>query len=759
MAKMTDTEILNAVERAERASLGWGDGQLSYERETMLEYYNQEPYGNEIEGRSQIVTSEVADTVEWILPSLLKIFTSGDKAVEFDPQGPEDYQAAKEATDTCNYVFYHQNRGFHILYTMFKDALIQKNGYVKVYYDKYDRKKKESYQGLTDDQLTMLVQDGSEIIGHTEYQGVDQNQQPVTLHDVQIEITEPYGKVCLEPVPPEETLVSQELRDVDVQKAHFFGHRRKLTISDLKEMGFDTSDISSDDNWLDTSLEAQARNQFVEMNNYQNSTREVDESMRFVWVTEAYIRMDIDGDGIAELVKVIKVPGKVLDYEEVEVIPFAAITPIIMSHRHHGKSLAEVVADLQLLKSTITRQVLDNIYLTNSPRQAVLSNIDGSPQANLDDLLTVRPGGIVREYQPNAVRDLTIPFMGVAGLQVMEYLDGVKENRTGVTRYNQGIDANSLNKTASGINSIMTASQQRIELIARVFAETGVTQIFKLIMKNLAMYHGRELTIRLDKEFVSYDPRNWNTEMDVVINVGIGTGNKDAQLVHLQTIAQSQALAVQAGGLGKLVTLKNIYNTQAKICQNAGFKDVNDFWTDPDTVPQQAQQQPPDPKMVEVQGKMQLQQAEMQQNAQLEQGKMQYGLHLEQVKKQADDQRLQAEMYVKQAEMDRQSRSEEARMELEKYKAELAAATQILASEISAKNQADLQMLKAEQSASEQFAESMDKAQQSEAQNAQSNQLAQMHKEAMGRITDVLKQLTKPKSVVRGPDGKIVGVQ
>jgi hypothetical protein len=692
---MNDQEILAAVEAEEKRALGWGDGELSQERETLLRYYNQEPYGNEVEGRSQIVTSEVADTVEWILPSLLKIFTASDKAVEFDPQGPEDIEAAEQATDSVNYVFYRQNAGFVALYSFFKDALIQKNGYIKVFYEQTDKKRKEQYQGLTDDELAMLLQDESiEVVAHTAYpvapmMGLEQEEAPepgeveenaqnpaMQLHDVVIQRTEKSGTVRVLPVPPEEILVSPDLNTVNVQDAPFFAHRTQKTISDLREMGYEVDDLGGDDTFIENSGERLARRVYDEEEMY-NHTDSTDPSMRRVWVTEAYIRLDVDGDGIAELKKVVKAGGKVLETDDAEVIPFASITPIIMTHRHMGKSVAELVADLQIIKSTILRQTLDNVYLTNAPQRAVLASANGTVQANLDDLLTVRPGGIVREYAPGAVRDLTVPFMGQAGLQMMEYMDTVRENRTGVTRYNQGIDSNSLNKTASGITQIMTASQQRIELIARIFAETGVKQLFKLILHCLGKYHGRELIIRLKGEFVAYDPRNWSTEMDLVVSVGLGTGNKDQQLMHLTQMAQAQAEAVKGGGLGKIVTLKNIYNVQAKIAENAGFKDVESFWTDPETVP--PEQPKPDPEMQKVEAQKALDQQKLQAQQEMNQAQLQNdqmkGAAQMQLERDKASQQMDLEQFKAQKAAELEQFKAEKAAELEAFKAQMQAQT------------------------------------------------------------------------------------
>lgn len=672
---MTDTELLKIVDQEEYQSLGRSGGELSKERELALKYYNGDAYGNEEEGRSQVVTTEVADTVEWMLPSLLKIFTASDKAVEFEPERPNDEEAAKQATDTCNYVFYRQNEGFLALYTFFKDALIQKNGYLKVWYEKKKESRKESYQGLTLAQLQVLLStDGIELISATSYPDpTAPAPQPMAgavagalgspmvpdLYDVQIEITETKGKVRVVPVPPEEMRVSTRLNTVSMQDAPFVAHVCEKTISELKEMGFDTDQLD-EEGYEDTNVELTgewiARHRLQEEGLYKGADETSDPSMRKVWVTEAYLRVDFDGDGIAELRKVIKTGRTILENEEVPVIPFAAITPIVNTHRHFGRSVAELVMDLQLIKSTITRQTLDNVYFTNSPRQAVLADSQGNVQANLEDLLTVRPGGIVREYTANAVRPLTVPFMAQHGLQMMEYLDSVRENRTGVTRYNQGADANTLNKTAHGISQIMSASQQRIELIARIFAETGVKELFKLILHCLSEYGDKAMTIRLRDKFIEVDPRTWSNGFDMTINVGLGTGNKDQMLVHLQQIGQAQFAMLQAGL--PIVTPENIYKAQARIVENAGFKNVEEFWTDPSAPPDPSKPPKPpapDPAAMKMQQEQQMMQQKMQMDAQMAQQQAQIDAQMAQHKAQLDaqiaQQKAAADQVMKEREM------------------------------------------------------------------------------------------------------------
>lgn len=726
MKAMGDLELVSIIEAQEKRALGYGDGELSHQRADALKFYNGEPLGNEVEGRSQVRTSEVFNTVEWLLPSLLQIFTSSDKAVEFEPERPNDEEGAKQSTTACNYVFYRQNNGVIIMHTFFKDALLEKNGYVEVYYDKSERTRKESYKGLSREQLIQLVNDeGVELLEATSYPDPTYQPQPMEgmqpdpmaagvadavapeLYDVRVSVTGQQGKVCIENVAPEEMLIETSHKDVDLANCNFVERRFQKTISELEELGYDTDEIVAtleDTSVVQTSAEFLARQQYDEEKLYTDEDTE-DPTMRKVWVRKTFIRVDYDGDGVAELRRVVSVGKTILENEETDVIPFASCTPIIQPHRHIGKSMADVTMELEKINTTLTRQILDNIYLTNSPRIVIQSTPEGAPMANLDDLLTVRPGGVVRHWGSQAPAPLTVPFMGQYGIQALEYMNTVLESRTGVTKYNQGLDANSLNKTAHGISQIMTASQQRTQLIARVFAE-GVKQIFKLIQHCLMTYQDKAMIIRLTDGFIEVDPRSWSDGYDMTINVGLGTGDKDQQLAHLMKIAEAQFQYLQLGA--PIVTMENVYTTQTKLIENAGFKNVEDFWTDPKNA--QPQEKKPDPAMQAEQAKMQLEGAKMQQSAQMEQQKAQMQaqaeqmkaqqtVQLEQMKMQAAQQseamrvqsdqqieaaRLQAAQQTEQIKAQSAAQLEAARIEFDRWKAQLEAETKITVAQISA---------------------------------------------------------------------------
>ncbi len=593
MARMRDDEILALCRAQLQSALGFLNGKLAQARLKALQFYNAEPYGNEVEGASQIVTTEVRDTIESAMPSLMKVFMSGEKVAQFDPTGPEDEAVAEQATDYANYIFTKDNDGFGVLQTAFRDGLIQKQGVVKIFWEEATDYRKETSQGLTEEQFQqILAPDEVEAVAHTEYAGTETasapamdapSPVPAMLHDVIVRRARKSGRVRIVNVPPEEFLISR--RASSLADASFVAHRVKKTASELISAGYDRAlvDELSGDEGLDLNEERLER--FRGEDEAPTAMRPVgDPATREIWLSECYLPIDVDGDGIAELRK-ITIAGDsasvLLDNEEIDSLPFRAWTPIPQPHKFFGLSLADLTMDLQLAQSTVVRQLLDNMYRVNNGRAAI------SGKVNIEDMLTVRPGGLVRMTDPNVMPEghimpLVTPPLGNMAYPLLEFLDAKQETRTGITRYNQGLDANSLNQTASGLNIITGYAQQRQELIARNAAEMLVAGIFKSILALVCKHQPAARILRLRNRWVPMDPRGWNDQMDVTVTVGLGTGNKDQQLAHLTMILQMQQQAMQQLGPGNpLVGLDNIYNTLARICENAGLKSPAPYFKDP----------------------------------------------------------------------------------------------------------------------------------------------------------------------------------
>jgi hypothetical protein len=582
---VTDDELKSLIDEEVRGAVGYNSSELSNQRRTALEYFYGEPFGNEMEGRSTYVSPDVRDTILWIMPSLMRIFTGGDHIVRFEPQGPEDEQAADQATDYVNHVFQKQNDGFLTLHTWFMDALMSKNGFVKVYWEEYDDYKTTTYDGLTEDEFAYLAQDEkTEILEHSQFPG------PMgMLHAVKIRSKKNHGKCSVVPVPPEEVLVNRHPVS-PLSKNRFIAHRRKVTISELKEMGFKDVDDLQGDEGDEFNEEKIARFSFDETDEGTQDEHKRPET-REVWLSECFVKVDFDGDGIAEDRTILKAGNRILSNEEGHSCRLVTLTPIPLPHKLYGMSIADLVMDLQLLKSTIFRQILDNMYLANNGRYMALDGM-----VNIDDLLTSRPGGIVRVKTFDAVKPMQPPLLGAPAFNLLEYVDHIKDVRTGVNRDLQGLDPDTINKTATAQSNRLGAAQSRIELIARIFAETGVKDLFYAILETVQKHQKQAQVIRLRNEWVTMDPQEWQNKFDLSVSVGLGTGSKDSIIGGLLETLKLQFTMLQGGLPG--VTPKNVYNTAMELLKAQSIKSGDLFFTDPDTVPPQPQQ--PDPALLKA---------------------------------------------------------------------------------------------------------------------------------------------------------------
>jgi len=628
---MTKRELASHLEQEISSALGYKDGKLTDQRSDAMDRYYGKKYGNEQEGRSQIVTRDVADVIEWIMPSLMKIFTSGDKVVQFEPQGPEDVEMAKQSTDYVNYVIMRQNPGFSIIYQWFKDALLQKNGIVKHYWDDTTEVLKEEYKNLTEEEfMALLMDDNVEVKQHTQ-NGGDQEEEMMSLqpqevtHDVVVNRTYEDGQVRIEAVPPEEFLIDKYAKTIDT--ARFVGHRVKRTKSELIQQGYSKSKIDN----VFSNDEAEHKAERLSRFSYEQDQSPEGDIDDGVWVTECYLRVDYDNDGIAELRKVTKVGNELLDNEAVDSVPFSSLTPIPMPHKFYGLSIYDLISDLQLIKTTLMRNLLDNMYLTNNGRYEVVEG-----QVNLDDLMTSRPGGIVRVRTPGAVNPLATPQLDQNSFNMLGYLDSIREERTGVSKQSMGLSEGGLksHQTATGVGQVMTAAQQKIELIARIFAETGMKDLANSVYMLVQRYEKPEKIVKLNNTWTTLKPSEWKEKMDCVAQVGLGFGNKDMNLMHLGRLTQTIQMIAQHPAAGMMLKPKNVYNLVAEQIKAMGMKNVDDFITDPgdQDVPQnqgpspeeQAQQAEAQLKAKEIEVKMQkiqqesaIRQQEMQLEAQL----------------------------------------------------------------------------------------------------------------------------------------------
>tara|TARA_R110001592_G_scaffold231741_1_gene488887 strand:+ start:591 stop:2633 length:2043 start_codon:yes stop_codon:yes gene_type:complete len=601
MAKMTNDELASKLSNEIDSATGNFNTELSEQREQSMKYYLGEPFGNEIEGRSEIVTTDVRDTIEYIMPSLMRIFTTHNNVAEFEPEGPEDVEMAQQATDYVNYVFNRQNNGFKVLYDVFKDALISKTGIVKHYWEEKTEVSTENYTNLTEiEYQSILANDDLEVIEHTEnvvQKAVTDDfgnliSPKVSEHDVKVKKTKDNGQVRVVSVPPEEFLVSR--RSTSIEDANFVCHRVKKTVSDLILEGYDPKIVEELPTY--TQNNAEYDEERLARFSFDDDSVPADEGegpSRKVWLEECYIHLDYDGDGIAELRKITKGGNIILDNEEIDSVPFSTICPLPIPHKFHGMSIADTVQDIQLIKSTIMRNLLDNMYLTNNARYAVLAG-----QVELDDLLSSKPGGIVRMRAPGAVTALPTPQIQPYAFQMVQYLDGIREERSGVSKMTQGLNPDVLTShvTSGAISAATESSMQRIELIARIFAETGIKDLFRNIYSLIQRYENRQKMAYLNGKFVPIDVSRWKEKLNCTVNVGVGSGSQNSKMQTMSGIMNILQTVVQNGGMGSLVTTQNLYNAISEFIAQSGYKNSDMFISNPQMMPPQ---QPPEPSLDE----------------------------------------------------------------------------------------------------------------------------------------------------------------
>ena len=530
---------------------------------------------------------------------------------------------AQQATTYLNHVFYKENDGFQLLYNFFKDALIEKNGFLKIYWDDSETVEHETYENLSPTEKEALEDSKDEIefieeevfedeeakeqfeatLAQYEAQGMDVSQIQVPnfdLYNCKIKRIKKTGRVKIESVPPEEFLIDRSAKTIE--DATFVAHKVLMTRSDLVAMGYPQDEV---DDLPKSDLDIYDNEQIVRLRDVDNYpiNNSTDSSTEKILIFECYVKYDGDEDGIAELRKIVAAGDNgshILSNMPCDTIPFVTVTPIPMPHRFYGRSISELVEDVQLMKSTVMRQLLDNMYLTNNNRVAIMDGM-----VNMDDLLTTRPGGIVRTKQPpnQVMQPLQAQPISQQAFPLLSYLDSVREGRTGVSKEAQGLSPDTLNaKTATGVNALMTQTQMRSELIARVFAETGVKSLFKKIFELMVKYQDKEKIIMISNQYIPVRPTEWKDRFNISIVVGLGTGSKEQQTIMLNSILerQLQAFQLQGGKELPMVSLKNMYNTLTKMVENAGLKNVDTYFVDPDVGKQMMPPpQPPEPSPIE----------------------------------------------------------------------------------------------------------------------------------------------------------------
>jgi hypothetical protein len=611
---MADSDLEATVGGELNDAVSFVDSELSPVRARAIQYYRGEPFGNEEEGRSQVVSTDVRDTINGIMPSLMKVFFGSKKIVNFVPRNPEDVAAAEQATDYINYIFTNDNNGFLICHSIFKDALRGALGVAKYVWEEKVEVKTEYYTGLDESGLSVLMSEPDVVgsaISSTDDPSYQAPMDPMTgqpmvdpmtgepmpapqIYSIELKRETKNGRVRVEAVPPEEFLIDRRARSVE--DATLVAHRRMMRVSDLVALGYDKEEVESQVGVyeLDSNDEYIARNPYAQT--YGPGGTQDDKRVLYC---EAYVRVDYDNDGISELRKICTVgPSyKMVMNEPCSHSPFAIFCPDPEPHALIGLSIFDMTADLQKIKSSIMRNMLDSLSLAIHPRVGVVEG-----QVNMDDVLNTEVGGVIRMRQAGAVQPFSIPFVGQAAFPMLGYLDEVRETRTGMSKASMGLDADALQSTTrAAVAATVSAAQQHLELIARIFSETGMRALFKGILKLVVENQDRARVVRLRNQWVPIDPRSWDANMDVEIDVALGGGTEEQKVAVLGSIAQKQEQILQTmGPQNQLVTPSQYRNTLVRIVQASGYKNADEFFSNPAMMPPPPQPPPPppDPAMI-----------------------------------------------------------------------------------------------------------------------------------------------------------------
>ena len=629
LKKLTEDDIKSIAADAVDNAEDFVNSELVDDRLKAQRYYDGKVDIGEEEGRSRVVSTKIRDKIRAIKPSLMRVFLSTDKPVEFAPTGREDAQFAEQATKYVNYKF-NTLGGYSVLSDVFADSLLKKCGVVKCYWNIEKESETFDHQDLPDEEFSLIVNDPRvEVIKHEEIIEMDVDDMGVeyqrTMHNVKVSVTEEYGDLCIESLPPEEFFISSEATNLD--DAYAVVHKREMRVGDLVAMGYDfevVSELTGNDTDNFSDEERFERQNF----SLDDDEQPLDPTMRKVVVSEVYMKIDVDGTGVPVMHKILLGGGsdELLDYEPWGDLPFAVFQHDPEPHTWVGNSLADILFSEQDAATAMLRGVLDNVALTNNPRTEIVEGM-----VNVDDFLNNEIGGVVRTKAGGSVTPLTVPFVAGQTLSAVEYFDAQIDQKTGVSAASSGLDPNALqNTTATAVNATVQGAASQVEVMARNLAEGGVTQLFKLMLKlTIENCDKAEMMAIGGNDYMPVDPRSWNKEMDVTVNVGLGTGREGERLAALQQALDMQVQIFTNYGVGNgLVGMTEIRNTLADMLAMGGLRNVNRYFRPMDAetemmLQQQAQAQQGQEPMDQAAAYLQAEQMKAQSKAQTDMAKLQ----------------------------------------------------------------------------------------------------------------------------------------
>jgi hypothetical protein len=618
---LSDEELVALCREELRQSAGFEwDQELLAQREQALDYYKgYMPDVPSLPNRSRAVASDVADAIETVLPDLVEIFTGGDDVAVFTPTGPEDEQAARQETDYVNQVVFHENAGFMTLLTLCKDALLSKVGIAKWWWeDPAEAELCESFEGKTLEELVAAAEDGEIIdLSETPDDETGQSSFAFTLR------RERDGRVRIAAVTPEDFTVARDT--VRLCDTTYCAHRSRPRAQDLIADGIDPEIVDRLPPYAQTSDETLVLARDTAGEHLDQRSVNGSWGHRTVEVVDHYLRVDADGDGRPELWRIMTGGGSgesaLIEKERLDALPFASVTPYVVTHRFYGESLADKLLEVQRIKTALLRMLLDSGYFALNQRLEVA--MDRANEWTVSDLLRNEPGVPIRSSQGDAVRPIQAGALNFDVQGALEYVSTLAEQRTGVVRNAQGLNPDTLHDTAAGALALMSAAQKRVRMIARIFAETGIKDLFlgvhALIRRNATA--GR--IARLRGQWIPVDPTRWAERNDMTIEVGLGASGQghELQLMGQALPVMQQLIQMQGGVNGPLVTGQNAYQLLKRFFERGlGFKNGDLYVTDPSTQP--PPQPRPDPALQKAEADIALQREKLVATLKLQQQKI-----------------------------------------------------------------------------------------------------------------------------------------
>lgn len=680
---LSDEELAVRLEQMNRSAIGHLSDELSAEQDDNLERYFGMKYGDEEEGRSQAISMDVAETVDWAVPDILEPFISGDRVVEFEATNRKEEDYAERATDLVNHAFWAENDGVLFLHDIVKTGAVQKIGFSKTVWEEREQETRETLTGISVAHLAEMQTDKSMRVEDVQSEPLlEPLADPAALqafsdglvYTVTVAKTQKTGCNKLIALPPEKVKFSA--RTADLKDIDYICHEEETTRSKLLEMGFDEALVNQIPSAGGASEEYRDETRFHDESRRENEAHQ--RAAETLILCEEYPLIDANGDGRLERLQVFRVGKVILRYEEVEEHPFDGWSPDRVPHRLVGLAIADKVKQTAYVKTHLTRQLLDNVYLANNPRIEVPDAAMGTD--TIADLLTYRVGGLIRTKGVGGqMRPIEIPDRSATALQAIVYMDGVREQQSGVTKNGMAISTEEVDpKSATESRRQDRNEQVRKRLMCRMLAETFLVPVFRKLLKNIVRYQDAPKEIKIRGEWTMIDPRGWNADLRCKVAVGLGHANRDEMMMGAQIVGQAQQIGMQAG----IVMPKHLYKTAGKLVEAAGFRFVEDYFVDPESEEgqqwQQQQSQRQDPKMIEAQGKLQIKQAETQMKGQ--EATVRAQLQQQEIAHKAQMAEMQAAMEFRIAQM-------EAQMEFRLGQMKLAAETQLSREQMDAEMQ------------------------------------------------------------------------